>query len=135
MDSKRAGATDEKQSSLAESGTRALVTAAIGQAKELTRIELALARGELEQEISAAKAMAVSSAIAAAAALLALSTLLAGLVVWVDRGWFVLVLGGALLILAVIGAVLAARRAPRKPLQKTRARLGSDVRELKETLT
>ena len=110
-----------------------LVRDAINQAKELTKLEIALARDEMIREVSGLKSGAVMLGAAAALGcvgitlVLATLALLAGPFVALGVGVFILV------VAAVVGAVGWAR-IPKKPMGQTAERLQADVRDLKERM-
>ena len=118
---------------LEEASTADLVREALDEAKELVRIEIEIAKSEVEKEIAQAKKAAIGFGVALAASVLVLCLLAVALV---------LALGGtALAALAVAGGILVVGGAagfagytllPKRPLERTRHRLRSDVTQLKE---
>lgn len=122
-----------EQLALEEASTADLVREALDEAKELVRIEIEIAKNEVEKEIAQAKKAAVGFGVALAAGVLVLCLLAVALV---------LALGGTpLAAIGVAGVLLVAGGAaaftgysllPKKPLEQTRYRLKSDVAQLKE---
>ncbi|HVJ94484.1 MAG TPA: phage holin family protein [Labilithrix sp.] len=118
---------------LDEVSTADLFREALDEAKELVRLEVELAKSEVEKEIARAKKAAIAIAVGLAAGVIVLSLLAVALV---------FALGGtALVALAVAGAFLfmggAAAFAgysllPKQPLEETRHRLRSEAMELGE---
>lgn len=116
-----------------EPSTTALLKAAVDEAKELVRIEVALARAEVKSELIKAKRAAIALAIALVCTVIVLC---------VSSVALVLALGGTPLVaLAVAGVFLAVAACagavgygmlPKKPLEQTRDRLGTDVNQLRE---
>ncbi|WP_437811665.1 phage holin family protein [Sorangium sp. So ce1078] len=116
-----------------ESSTADLVKEAIVEARELIEVEVALARDEINQEISRAKTSGVALGAAAAAALLGLALVLVAIALAISPAPLpALLMGLALIVLAVVVGVVGYGRAPRRPLERTRGRLGSDVRLVRE---
>lgn len=121
------------QLTLDEPSTAALFREALDEAKELARVEIELAKSEVEMELARAKRAAIGIGVALAAGVLVLSLVALALV---------LALGGtALIALAVAGAMLVVGGAaawlgysllPKRPFEKTRERLKSDVVHLRE---
>lgn len=120
---------------LEEHSTRELLEEAIGEAKELVKLEVQLAKTEAKQELAQVKRAAIGFGIALASTVLVLCLLAMALV---------LALGGTPLVaLAVAGGFLAVSGAaafigysmlPKEPFGKTRHRLETDVNQLKEHL-
>jgi hypothetical protein len=113
--------------------THELVRETLVRTRELIRIELALARGELEEDIEKAK----RSGVWAAAGIVFASAMLAALVFALVAGLggttlIALAVAGAFAVLAAAAAAAAYQIMPRKPLQRTRARLENEVNQLKE---
>lgn len=121
---------------LAAEPTSTLLRQTIDETKELLRLELALAREELQGDLRRLKAAAILGAVAIVLALLTLGTLILALV---------LALGGTALSAVAVAVVLAAlctalalaayKNVPRVPLERTRARLASEVRQIEEHIT
>ena len=112
-----------------------LVRAAVDDARELVRIEVALARDEINTELHATERAAVGFALALAAAVVALTMFTVAVVIALRAAaWTVAVAGAAFLVGAAIAAAAGYGALPKNPHEKTRARLETDVREIKENL-
>ncbi|WP_438006306.1 phage holin family protein [Sorangium sp. So ce321] len=116
-----------------ESSTTDLVKEAIVEARQLIEVEVALARDEINQEISQAKTSGVALGAAAAAALLGVALVLVAIALAISPGPLpALLMGLGLVVLAVVVGVVGYGRVPKRPLERTRGRLGSDVRLVRE---
>jgi hypothetical protein len=112
-----------------------LIREVFGETRELVRIEVALARDELEQELGAAKSSAFAMGIAAAALVAAFAVLMVALVLTLKVGWVgALVVGGILLATAAALAAIGWKGMPRSPLGVTKGRLRANVEQLKERI-
>jgi uncharacterized membrane protein YqjE len=110
-----------------------LVREALDETRELIRLEVALARRELEEEVAQLKASAIAIGIAGVGAILALAMFLVAIVTAFRREWLAaVVIGGIMLVLAGSMAAIANQVRPRKPLREARERFKADVKELKE---
>lgn len=118
---------------LEEASTAELVKEAMDEAKELVRLEVALAKEEVRAELARLQHAAIWLGIATGAALVVLCLLAVALVL-VLGGTALAALGvaGGLLVVAGITGYLGYGKLPRRPLEKTRDRLESDVNQLKE---
>ena len=132
--------------------TSEIVREAFDEAKKLVRIEVELAKTEVQKEILQAKKAAIGFGIAAGASLLCVSMLLVALIgpiilcspaarlpllvalvfAFGGTGWAALGIALALFIIAGIAALAGYSVLPKKPLEHTRHRLESDVEQLKE---
>jgi hypothetical protein len=122
----------------AESSPRArasaadLVRDAIDEARELVRLEVALARDEARTELYETRTGAIALGVTATLAILGLAMLLVALVLAIGSGWEPpLICGLVLLACAALGAYVAWKTFPRQPLDETRRRLSADVSELR----
>ena len=118
---------------LEEASTADLVREALDEAKELVRIEIEIAKNEVEKEIAQAKKAAVGFGVALAAGVLVLCLLAVALVLALG-GTALAALGvaGGLLVIGGIAGFAGYSLLPKKPLETTRHRLKSDVTQLKE---
>ncbi len=116
-----------------EASTGDLVREVLDEAKELVRIEIELAKVEVEKEIAQAKKAAVLFGAALATMVLMLCMLSMALV-FALGGTALAALGVAAGLLVVSGAAAAIGYSmlPKNPLERTRKRLKSDVNQLKE---
>ena len=126
-------ASERSPAMLEEASTAELVKEAMDEARELVRLEVALAKEEVKEELKQVQLAAISAGVAFACSLIVLCLLSVALV---------LALGGtavvALLValaFAVIGGVaafLGYGMLPKRPMVKTRHRFENDVNQLKE---
>jgi hypothetical protein len=112
-----------------------LIREALGDTRELVRIEVALAREDLRAEVAAAKTSAIALGLAWATAVMGLTMGIVALVVAFDLGWVgALAAGGILLAVAVALGLIGWKVMPTHPLGGTRGRILSDVKHLKERI-
>ena len=112
--------------------TTDLVREAIEEAKELARLEVALARNEAVTELKSLRVSAVAFGLAGALGLTGGTLLLVALALAIGGAIPALVIGGGLVVIA--GGLAYAGKAllPKKPLVQTKRRLEEDVNQLKE---
>ncbi|MBX5481125.1 MAG: phage holin family protein [Myxococcaceae bacterium] len=117
-----------------ELSTRELVQHAITEAKLLARAEIEHARLELKAELREARTAAIAFGVGAVLALCGLAVLFVALalVLPMSDAAGALLVGIVLLIVAGIAALVGARRVPKKPMERTRERLLSDVKLTRE---
>lgn len=125
-----------KQPSLAAEPTRELLRQTVEETKELVRLELKLAREELREDVRKLKLAAILGSIAIVLGLLVLSTLGVALVLALG-GTVMSALGVAALLFVLAGtmALIAYKNVPGVPLERTRARLESDINQFREHVT
>jgi hypothetical protein len=112
-----------------------LIRDALGDTRELVRIEVALAREDLRSEIAAAKVSAAASVGAGIALVVALALFTVAVVLALEAGWAgALVAGGIWLVLGVALGLIGWKGMPRKPMVETRERLLADVEQLRERI-
>lgn len=105
----------------------------IDETKELVRLELALAREELSEDLRRLKVAAILGGVAIVLALLTLSTLVVALVLAVGgTALSAVAVSVALAAVCAVIALAAYKNVPRVPLERTRARLTSEVRQFEE---
>jgi hypothetical protein len=115
--------------------TTDLVREALVEARELVRLEVALAREDVTSKLAAAKRSCIAFGVAAAAALMALTLFAVAIVLAVPVPWAgALVVGGALVILAAALSALGWGLRPKQVFDKTKGRLESGFEEAKERL-
>lgn len=115
--------------------TSELIRQALDETKELVRLEVKLAREEVRDDVLQLKQVAIFGGIALVAAIVGLSTLVTALVLAVGgTALAALIVGGVLLVLTAVLAAVAYARLPKVPLGRTRARIESDIVEIKEHL-
>jgi hypothetical protein len=109
------------------------VKEAIDETRELIKLEVALARDEVESELRRARTMAIAFAVAASAANVGFAMILFA-VAFASNAQVAFGLIAALALLATAGAasLVGYRRASVGLLHRTRERLGQDIRRLEE---
>jgi uncharacterized membrane protein YqjE len=118
---------------LASEPTSTLLRQTIDETKELVRLELALAREELSEDLQRLKIAAILGSVAIVLAVMTLSTLVVALVLWVGgTALGALAVSVALAAVCAVIAVVSYKNVPRVPLERTRARLTSEVRQFEE---
>jgi len=128
------GRTAEAEpSDLGETPTRDLVLDFIGDARELVRIEVELAKEEVRVEARRARRAAIGLGIAACASILVLSMLCTAIVLALGATASVaLLVAACLVVVAAVSGIIGYVLLPTRPLEDTRARLGDDVEQLRE---
>jgi uncharacterized membrane protein YqjE len=118
---------------LEEASTADLVREAMDEAKELVRLEVALAKEEVKEEFAQLQRAVISLGIAAGASVIVLCLLAVALVLALG-GTALAALGvaGGFLAVAGIAGYLGYGMLPKNPLEKTRHRLQNDLNQLKE---
>ena len=117
--------------STTDMGTAELLQRATSDSAELVRLELALARDELRQDLDAAKKSAIFGAAAVVLTLTGLASLVIALGVALGP-LGALAVGGGLLATGAVSAFVAYKKFPMKPLAATARRLEDDEKMLKE---
>lgn len=113
--------------------TTELIGSAFDEAKTLIKIEVELAKREARSEITHLKTAGIAFAVAAVTAIVGLATLLVSLVLATGAQWEVaLAIGAGLVVAGGIAAFTGVGLVPRKPLERTRQRVGTELQELKE---
>jgi len=132
----------EMREDVSQKGTGSLVTDALSQLSRLVRGEVALARAEIEQSIRKAGMGVLRIAAGGVLAIVALNVLAAALVAavvtaGVTAGWAALIVGAALILLALIliltglNALKATNFAPTQTIEN----VSRDAATLSEALT
>jgi Putative Actinobacterial Holin-X, holin superfamily III len=145
-EAKPGGRLDTRASALVQRGDNGLVrpgevsklstpelVARIAQdAQDLVKAEIQLAKSELRNTIqgvgAVAKRMAVAGVLGLGAYFTLLGAAVAGLSLVLETWAAALIVGGVLLVSAVLLAVLGARAAPRSPLERTRRSIHEDLK-------
>lgn len=117
--------------------TPELVARIAQDAQDLVKAEIQLAKSEVRSTVQSVGAVAKRLAVAGVLGLGAYFTLLgaavAGLSLVLETWAAALIVGGVLLVSAVVLAMLGARAAPRAPLERTRRSIQEDLKLAKET--
>ena len=117
-----------------QASTLEIAKAAMEDARELARLEIALAKNDFEQELAAAKTSAILGASSIVAALLGMSALAVALGLAVGP-WVIGAIGITLLLVAIATALAARTRVPNRPMGASVARLERDATILREHLS
>lgn len=118
---------------LEQASTVDLVKEALDEAKELVRLEVAIAKDEVKQEVAQTKKAAIGFGVALAFALVVLSLLAVSIVLAVGgTALAALAVAGVFMVLGGIAGYLGYTMIPEKPLDKTINRVKRDVNQLKE---
>lgn len=118
---------------LEEASTADLVREALDEAKELVKIEVALAKDEVKKEVAQMKRAAIGFGIGLVFSVLFLTTMATALVLALGGTALVaLAVAGGFLLIGGIAAYAGYAMMPKKPLERTRHRLETDVNQLKE---
>ena len=113
--------------------TRQLVREALDQTRDLVRLEVLLARNEVENELSRAKAGAIALSSAAVAALASFTLFMVAIALAFSIKWLAaLIIGIILLFVAGLVGFAGRKLLPTKPLGETSKRIGADLNQLKE---
>jgi hypothetical protein len=117
-----------------ETSTTTLVKEALDEAKELVKLEVELAKEEVKLELKKVERAAIAFGIGAVMLLLMLCMLAVAIVLAWGTSVAALIVAACFLVLAGCAAFAGYAMLPKKPLEKTRHRLGADVSQLKEHL-
>jgi uncharacterized membrane protein YqjE len=120
--------------SIDEAGAVELVRGATEDSLELVRLELALARDELRDDLLAMRSSVILGAMGFVCTLLGIALLFVALGVALGPSG-ALLLGGVLLVTAAVLGFVAWKRFPSRPLAATTRRMQSDRRMLTEHLS
>jgi protein-S-isoprenylcysteine O-methyltransferase Ste14 len=105
-------------------------------ARDLIRLEVALAKEEMKREALAAKNAAIALAIGAVLLLLGIALLLVALALAIFPGPIPsIVLGLVLVVGAIVAGVSGLKLLPRRPLAETRERVETDIEAVKERVS
>jgi uncharacterized membrane protein YqjE len=131
--------TVDRQGALANASTGELVGRLADEAKELVKKEVDLAKVELRTELKSEAKLALGFAVGGLAAFLALQILLAALVLGLAEtmpAWVAaLIVGGGVLIVGAVAALVGWGYRVRHPLDKTRKTLKEDAQWVQQGLT
>jgi hypothetical protein len=117
-----------------QEGTVELVREAIDETRELGRLEVQLAKEELLSELRQAKAGGITIGVGAAVALVGVTLFFVAIAMAFDKeAVAALAIGGMLLVLAALVALVGTKMLPGRPLLgETKERLQTDLKQLKE---
>ncbi len=116
-----------------DASTAALVREVLGEAKELARLEIEIAKSELALELRRTKRAAIGFGASIAAAVLFVCVLVLALVLALGgTAQVALLLAAAFTAVGAIGGIVGYSVLPKKLLGRTRERLLADVRMVKE---
>lgn len=123
-------------SHLASEPTKELLRQTLEETKELVRLEFKLARQEVQEDVRRLKLAAILGGAAAVLGILVLATLVVA-VVLAAGATVAAALGTAAVLMLLTGtlALVAYKKLPGVPLERTRARLESDINQLREHVT
>ncbi|MEO7096320.1 MAG: phage holin family protein, partial [Polyangiales bacterium] len=118
-----------------ETKTTDLVREALDEAKQLVKIEVALAKEEVREEVGQAKDAAIMFGVSTFLGIIGVALLLVALALAIFPGPIpALVIGGLMLLVAGVLGFVAYKKVPNKPLEKTKRRLETDAQILKERI-
>lgn len=123
------------QNPLHDASVADLVKIALDDVRELARLEVELSMREARDDLRALERAAIGFGVAASAALVSLSVFVVALVLALGaKAYVAAAVGGGLLALAVVAAVIAFGALPRHPMGRSRARIATDIQQIKENL-
>ena len=112
-----------------------LLREALGETRDLVRIEVALAREDLRSAFSVAKISVFAIGSAAALTVAAFTMFIVTIVLALKAGWVgALVAGGLLLAVAATLGLAGWRAMPKELMGETKERLQADVKQLREKI-
>jgi hypothetical protein len=133
--SAESGRTSTLTATRTEETTTSLIREAIGETRELVRIELALAREDLKNELASARRGAIALTVALAVSLVALAVTLVAVALALPVPWLAAVVIGAGMFAVAVGLGVWGRQAlPAKVFEKTKGRVRTDLEEIKGTM-
>jgi uncharacterized membrane protein len=110
-----------------------LIREAVDETRSLLKAEVALARDEFRAEVKEFKVAVAALAAAALLLVLGLAFLLMSLILSIPPHWLSALIAGLILVALAAGAgLLGYSLIPKKPMEKTKERLETDVHMLKE---
>jgi hypothetical protein len=112
-----------------------LIRDALGDTRELVRLEVALAREDLRTDVAAARSSAIAAVAAGVTFVASIALFVVAIVLALEVGWLGAVVAGAILLaIAVTLGLIAWRAIPLRPFDETRGRLRADVAQLRERI-
>jgi uncharacterized membrane protein YqjE len=119
--------------SLDHASTKQLLQDALAEGRELVELEVKLAKEDVKAEIARVKVAAIGFGLALSLFVLMLSSLsLAAVLALGGTPLIALLFAAGFLVLAAIAGAVAWSALPKKPLERTVARVKRDVTQLKE---
>jgi uncharacterized membrane protein YqjE len=113
--------------------TAELFREAIDETRELVRLEVALAKEELRSELARAKLGGIALGAGASAALSGVTMCFVAIAMAFTMEWLAaLIIGGILLVLAAALALGGYKTLPKQPLEETKDRIETDLKQLRE---
>jgi NADH:ubiquinone oxidoreductase subunit K len=113
--------------------TAVLIKQAVDEARELVRLEIALAKNEVKSEAKDARRAAIAFGVSAGLAVGGVTMFFVAIALAFSSGPVAaLIVGAIVLVIAACASLIGVGLFPRKPLVETRHRLESDVRIVKE---
>lgn len=110
-----------------------MVKEAIDEARVLAKLEVALAKNELKQEVAELKHAAIAFGAAGVSAILMLMMICLAVVLAIGGQWWVAFIGaGIFLLVGIVMGLVGFSVLPKQPLERTRRRLTTDLNQLKE---
>jgi hypothetical protein len=123
------------QDQASDESTSHLLRDALEGTRHLIELEMALAREDLNSELSQAKKGTVLLGASAGLAVSGVTLLFVAAALALPKSWFAALLAGFVLLCLAGGLVFAGRKElPRKPLEATARRVQSDFKHLKERI-
>ncbi len=116
-----------------DSSTVQLIEAAIKESRELVRVEVALAKLELEKQLKQAVRAAIGFVAAAVLAIIGLTLFAVAIVLALGgTGGIAAAVAGVVVSLAALAGYIGYSLLPKNPLERTRHHLEDDFKQLKE---
>lgn len=113
--------------------TPQLMREAFDEVRELVRLEVAMARQEVQGELTQAKAAGIALGAGAALAIAALTMFLVAIAAAFKTIWLAaLIIGGIVLLVAGALGYAGWKAIPRRPLAETKERVETDLKQLRE---
>jgi protein-S-isoprenylcysteine O-methyltransferase Ste14 len=113
--------------------TAELIREALEEAGTLAKLEVALAREEIRTEVARVRSGAIALGVAGASIVVGVAVLLAGVALVFSPAWLVAVcIGGGLLLAGTAAGLYGWRALPRQPMNETKDRIESNIKQLRE---
>ena len=121
------------RSAVANEPTGQLIRETFDEVVSLAKLEVALAREDITREIAGARASAMALGLAGGVAIAGVSLLLVAFALTFERASLVALAIGAVLVLAAVAmGVYGWRRLPVPPMNQTKERVQSDLKQIRE---